>query len=79
MKGQTHIHSLMESFSNVAIGYFVAVGSQMVIFPMYGIHIPVYQNFTMGAWFTVISIIRSYTLRRWFNHQTVKSYATPNH
>ncbi len=67
---QSKKHSLLESLSNVAIGYFVAVGSQILIFPFFGIYIPLHQNFTMGLWFTVISIARSYTLRRWFTKKT---------
>lgn len=69
--GQTRKHSLMESLSNVLVGYGVAIASQVVIFPLYGIHIPIQQNLTMGLWFTLISIIRSYVLRRWFNKVTI--------
>ena len=67
---QTKKHSLIESFVNVLIGYVVAVISQIIIFPMFGIHIPIVDNFIMGLWFTVISIIRSYTVRRWFTKRT---------
>lgn len=64
----------MESCYNVAIGYFVALASQMVIFPMYGIHIPLSQNIQIGAYFTLVSIVRSYLLRRWFNLKFKKEY-----
>ena len=64
---QTRKHSLIESLTNVAIGYGVAIISQLIIFPLFDIHIPMADNFTIAAWFTVISIIRSYALRRWFN------------
>jgi len=70
---QTKKHSLIESFTNVAIGYGVALASQLLIFPLYGIHIPLSDNIAIGAWFTIISIVRSYVLRRWFNHVTVKT------
>lgn len=66
--------SFIESLANVAIGYFVAVGSQIIIFPMFGLHCKLRDSFLMGAWFTVISIIRSYTLRRWFNKKKEKCY-----
>lgn len=33
---QSRSASLVESGANVAIGYFVALGSQLVIFPMMG-------------------------------------------
>ena len=58
---------MIESISNVAIGYMVALASQLAIFPMFGIHIPLSDNIAIGAWFTVISIIRSYAVRRLFN------------
>jgi len=67
---QSRLHSFIESLTNIAIGYAVAVTSQMLIFPLYGIHIPLTQNLAIGLWFTVISIIRSYLLRRWFTRRT---------
>lgn len=67
---QTKKHSFIESLVNVLVGYLVAVASQMVIFPIFNIHIPVIDNFIMGIWFTIISIIRSYAVRRWFTKRT---------
>lgn len=64
---QSKRNSLIESFANVAVGYFVAVGSQMVVFPILGIHIEHRTNFIIGLIFTVISLVRSYLLRRLFN------------
>ncbi len=64
---QSRIHSIIESIANVAIGYVVAVVSQLAIFPMFNIHIPITDNILIGAWFTAISIVRSYVVRRWFN------------
>jgi len=64
---QSKSYSLIESFANILIGYLVAVGSQIVIFPYFDIDIPVFDNFLIGMWFTVISLIRSYSVRRWFN------------
>lgn len=61
---------MIESCINVAIGYAVALLSQLLIFPMYGIHIPLSDNIGIGLWFTVISIIRSYAVRRWFTKRT---------
>ena len=66
---QTRTHSLAESLSNVAIGYFVALASQLVIFPLFGIHVPLRSNVLIGIYFTVISIARSYCLRRWWTHR----------
>jgi len=64
---QSKRQSLIESFVNVAIGYGVALLSQILIFPPFGIHIPLASNLAIGAIFTVISIARSYAVRRVFN------------
>lgn len=72
MSGQTRAHSAAESVMNVAIGYGVALASQLVIFPMYGVHLRFAENLAIGAWFTLISIARSYVLRRWFNKLTIR-------
>lgn len=71
-KGQKKLHSGIEAVINTLVGYIVAVTSQEVIFPMYGVHIPLWASMTMALWFTVVSIIRSYSLRRLFNTWQVK-------
>lgn len=65
--GQTRTGSLVESLMNTAIGYGVALVSQIAIFPLFGIHVPLRTNLGIGAWFTLISVVRSYIVRRWFN------------
>lgn len=59
---------MIETCINVAIGYGVALASQVLIFPLFGIHIPLSSNLMIGAFFTVISIARGYLVRRLFNH-----------
>ena len=44
--------SFWESCCNVAVGYGVAVLSQIAIFPMFNIRIPLSDNLTIGLWFT---------------------------
>ena len=66
---QTRRQSFFESCINVAVGYGVAVASQIVIFPLFGVHMKVGDNLLIGLWFTAISILRSYVLRRYFNHR----------
>ena len=67
MAGQTKLQSLIESITNILIGYFVAIASQLAVFPLFGINIPLSDNLLIGVWFTVISLIRSYAVRRYFN------------
>lgn len=67
---QTKKHSLIESITNVIVGYFVALLSQIIIFPVFGIHATIQDNIIIGLWFTVISICRSYVMRRIFTRWT---------
>ncbi|NOS87123.1 MAG: hypothetical protein HOP34_01050 [Methylococcaceae bacterium] len=64
---QSRLASFIEALANALLGYFVALASQLVLFPFFDIHIPISTNLWIGAWFTLISIVRSYILRRWFN------------
>ena len=59
--------SMTESLVNVLIGYLIALISQLIIFPVFGVNLPLSDNLLIGLWFTVISIIRSYLVRRYFN------------
>jgi hypothetical protein len=59
--------SLIESLMNITIGYVVALASQLALFPLFDIHVPLSTNLWIGAWFTAISLVRSYIIRRWFN------------
>jgi hypothetical protein len=69
---QTKLNSFIESLSNVFIGYIVAVFSQLLIFPYFDINIPFSENLLIGVYFTIISLIRSYIIRRFFNGKTSK-------
>ena len=73
MTGQTKRHSLIESVINVIVGYGVAVASQTVILPLFGITIGLGESAEMALWFTGISIVRSYVLRRLFNKMMLYS------
>ena len=65
--GQSRVRSALETAANVAIGYVVALGAQVCVFPWFGIVIPTASNIAIGACFTVVSIVRSFVLRRAFN------------
>lgn len=69
---QSRKMSLAESLLNVAIGYVIAIAAQIAVFPLFGIHVPLHDNLMIGALFTVVSIVRSYTLRRLFNFRRYK-------
>ena len=64
---QTRSASAIESVMNVAIGYMVAICSQVIIFPIYNIHVTTETHLKIGVFFTVISLFRTYAIRRLFN------------
>lgn len=64
---QTKMESLAEVGVNVVIGWFVGLTAQIFFFPVIGIAATFSQNFISSIVFTVISIVRSYVIRRWFN------------
>ena len=63
---QSRLMSLVESVANVIVGYGVAVFTQILIFPIFGLHTTLGQNLAMGGIFTGVSLVRSYLLRRLF-------------
>ena len=63
---QSRAMSLVEAWANVCFGYSVAVITQIVIFPVFGLQMTLAQNLKIGAVFTVVSIARSFALRRVF-------------
>jgi len=67
---QSRLQSMVESMANVAIGYAVAVASQLAIFPLFGVRLALTDNLLIGAYFTIISLARSYIVRRCFNRRT---------
>ena len=70
---QSRLMSLVESVANVNVGYGVAVMTQILIFPIFGLHTTLAQNLKMGAIFTIVSIARSFALRRVFEAIRMRS------
>lgn len=64
---QTKLQSRIETLVQQAIGFIVAMISQLIIFPVFDIHINMKDNLLIGIYFTIVSIIRSYLVRRAFN------------
>lgn len=64
---QSRKGSLLEAGANIAIGYLVSVAANIAILPIFGYHVTAAHAFGIGLAFTVVSLIRSYVLRRLFN------------
>jgi hypothetical protein len=58
--------SLVEALASTAIGYVVAVATQFTVFPLFGLRVGIIENLGIGLIFTVVSVARSYLVRRFF-------------
>jgi hypothetical protein len=58
--------SLIESVTNVVVGYGLAIVTQLIVFPWFGLHPSLGENLSIGALFVGISLLRSFALRRLF-------------
>lgn len=70
---QSRLMSLVEAVANVTVGYGVAVVTQILIFPVFGLHTTLVQNLKLGLIFTLVSLGRSYALRRVFEAIRVRT------
>lgn len=69
---QTKTDSLMEAFCNVALGLIVSTICNFIILPLtLGITPTLGQNLLIGLLYTIVSVTRSYALRRLFNGRSV--------
>lgn len=64
---QSRQRSALEAVTNIVVGFLVAVGANLLVLPAFGYQVTVYDSFAIGWVFTVISMMRSYFLRRLFN------------
>lgn len=60
------------------LGYGVAVVTQMLVFPLFGLAVTVNVNLLIGLIFTAVSILRSLALRRGFESLRVRQSALPS-
>jgi hypothetical protein len=63
---QSRLRSLLEAVTNVVVGYALAVATQIMVFPWFGIETGVSEQLTIGLAFVVVSLARGYLLRRVF-------------
>ena len=63
---QTRLMSLVEAIANVVVGYGIAVVTQLVVFPWFGLPAHLKDALAIDGIFTAVSIARSFLLRRIF-------------
>ena len=59
--------SLVEAVTNIVVGYGLAVLTQIIVFPLFGLHASLSENLLIGCVFVGVSLVRSFTIRRFFN------------
>lgn len=66
---QTKLGSFAEAWANIAVGFGVNFAANFAILPLFGFNTLTWgKNHALGALYTIISLARSYVLRRWFNN-----------
>ena len=63
---QTRIRSLYETVINILIGLSLSMASYAILFPLLGLPYRVSDSLLISVWFTVLSVVRQYVIRRWF-------------
>lgn len=66
--GQSRKLSLIESACNILVGLVASFVIQLVLYPMMNIEVSVSQNITITLVFFVVSFVRGYLIRRFFNN-----------
>jgi len=63
---QSRTMSLVEAATNVVVGYVLAIATQIVVFPWFGIEAALGEHLAIGLVFVGVSLLRGYVLRRVF-------------
>ena len=69
---QTRKQSMYESFINLLSGYLLSMGSYAILFPVLGIEYRLSDSMWISLWFSILSVSRSYCIRRFFNRKEVR-------
>lgn len=72
MSGQSKTASIVESLTNTMSGYLLAIVTQSVIYPAFGIEMDLHRQALIALCFSSVSIIRGYLFRRLFNFLHVR-------
>ena len=65
--GQSPRSAIAEAWLNIALGFSINYVANIFLLPLVGASFTHGQNFALGWVYTAISIVRQYTVRRWFN------------
>ena len=63
---QSRVMSFVEATTNVVVGYILAIATQLAVFPLFGLEAALGEHLAIGMAFVMVSLARSYLLRRLF-------------
>ena len=69
--GQSRRSAIIEAWVNIFIGFTINYAMNFILLPLVGARVTAMDNFMLGWTYTAISIVRQYTIRRWFNARIV--------
>lgn len=64
---QTRLGSLIEAVFGTVIGFLTTLCFAPIVYPLFGHSFTLGQNLGIASFFTALSVLRGYFLRRWFN------------
>lgn len=64
---QTRLGSFIEAWANILVGFTISYIANIVVLRSFGYAVTAGDAFWIGVVFTLISLVRSYVIRRWFN------------
>lgn len=64
---QTRWQSIQEQCTNIVVGYTINILANIILFPLFGWAITLEQNLLLGVFYTFVSFVRGYGLRRYYN------------
>lgn len=67
---QSKLSSFLESVTNTVAGFGFGLLTQILTFKAFDIDVPLTDNFAISLIFAVVSVARSYVIRRWFNKRS---------
>jgi hypothetical protein len=63
---QSREASLLEAATNVTLGFVLALAMQALLYPLFGISTTIVTDSSIAVAFTLVSLVRSYLVRRAF-------------
>lgn len=72
IKGQNHKMTALESTVSVLTGYIITVLIQYLVYPIFGISIPVTQALLISIIIVFAAFVKNYSIRRVFNYLHIK-------